>query len=139
MKTIFPILLLVCLFAVSGCYYKGKASDLVGTYQADIPPQAGKGGGFEQLELLPDGRCMQKIQLAYGETYLAQGTWEWNPYATNYYYICFRKIRLPLWAGKLNKDLADEPKGIISRPVFRGIFGGPKIMFREGYYYKKIK
>ena len=134
MKTIISILLLACIFAVSGCYFKGKASDLVGTYQAKLPD-----GGYEQLELLPDGRCLQKIQLASGETYLAQGTWQWKPYRSDDHYIYFKKIRSPLFAGKLREDLANEPKGIIGTPVMRGIFGGIKIMFREGHYYEKIK
>ena len=138
MKIIIPIFLLACMFAVGGCYFKGKASDLVGIYQAELPDR-----GLEQLELLSDGRCLQKIQLANGETYMAQGTWKWN-YSPDRNrgssYIIFSKIRSPLYAGKIRKDLANEPgNGIIARPVYRGIFGSIKIMFREGHYYEKIK
>jgi len=133
MKTFVAIFAASIVVIVSACMFeKINDRDLLGKYHAALP-----NGGTEDLELQPNGQCLQQIRLPDGTTYKAQGTWKYLPDTE---YLQVRGIRAVLTpARQINPKLADPPPDeVFATPVSRSLTGRLTIMLHEGLNYRKL-
>jgi|GEM_PF-6646575 len=129
---------LVILMGLNGCmFWPINKKGVIGTYQfvlEDGTPGL-PGGGFETLELNPDGTCIQKVVLKDGLTFSTKATWR---YDETHKTVDVRGVYIAvIGPDEINPDIGKTRNTLAVLPARRNLFGRIILGSRMGTRYEK--